>query len=344
VCRAIRGLLIQHEVVAVLTVIRVALIGLVIGGIASAGAQSIDYDEREEGWFWCHDPALLEEEEPEPSEEPMVMLTPIEPTEPPEPEILESDQSQDEPAPLSAAWLRTNLPKALERAIDDPGPDNINIRQYLYMQRALLDKAERFAREAQRVSLSDPVLDENNRYPITQFASRAMYQEKQEDRDKRLRWLAEHAGFFYFHDKTCKYCAQQLPLLERIKEDYGLEIVAVSVDNSILQDTSLPTQIDSGQARRFQIQSVPAIAMVFPPDNVAILSQSIITRRGFENRALAIAEEMDLLTPEVDEELGVERLQYAGKTAPDAERISIDDPSVFINHVRSELGYEPIDE
>jgi conjugal transfer pilus assembly protein TraF len=51
------------------------------------------------------------------------------------------------PAPLSAAWLRANLERFRDQAIDDPSPRNVAL--YLYLQRLVLDKAERFAEAGQ---------------------------------------------------------------------------------------------------------------------------------------------------------------------------------------------------
>jgi hypothetical protein len=59
------------------------------------------------------------------------------------------------PAPLSAAWLRANLERFRDQAIDDPSPRNVAL--YLYLQRLVLDKAERFAEATQRAVWADPL-------------------------------------------------------------------------------------------------------------------------------------------------------------------------------------------
>lgn len=305
------------------------------------GASENYYAEREEGWFWYQDPPPPPEEEE--SEPPTPEIATVDIPEEGEDADEEEDSEEKEPEPMSVAWLNERIPEALETAIDDPGPDNVNVRAYAYLQRAAFDKSERFAYNMKQVVLSDPVLDENNRYPIASFGRRTARVENRKDREKRLTWLSENAGLFYFHDQECQYCVQQLPVLERLREEYGFSIMAVSIDNSRLENTSLPTRLDSGQARRFQVQTVPAIVMVFPPDNAAILSQSLISKKGLENRAIASARELELLSPSVEEELGIERDVYAGEVEPEAPQMDMSKPKQLINHIRSELGYEPIE-
>jgi hypothetical protein len=79
------------------------------------------------------------------------------------------------PAPLSAAWLRANLERYRDSAIDDPSPRNVAL--YLYLQRLAIDKAERFAEATQRAVWSDPLLDETTRRPLATFAANLVNRE-----------------------------------------------------------------------------------------------------------------------------------------------------------------------
>ena len=56
-----------------------------------------------------------------------------------------------------------------DKAIDNPSPENV--AAYYYLQRVMMDKAQRFTDMARRVVMSDPLLDENPRRPIATFAA-----------------------------------------------------------------------------------------------------------------------------------------------------------------------------
>ncbi|UYM16368.1 conjugal transfer protein TraF [Endozoicomonas euniceicola] len=63
------------------------------------------------------------------------------------------------PVPLSTRWIRKNIGDYLDRAIDEPTKEHVS--QYLYLDRLVKEKAERFARVGKQVIESDPMLDEN---------------------------------------------------------------------------------------------------------------------------------------------------------------------------------------
>ncbi|MCX7100910.1 MAG: conjugal transfer protein TraF, partial [Methylobacter sp.] len=140
--------------------------GVSDGREQSASVQnSTYYEDKERGWFWYEEPVLDEDvAEPEP------LL--------PEPPPIQEKKAEPEPAkppeakPLSAEWFRKNMEKYRDKAIDEPTPQNVSA--YMYLQRVMLDKAEKFTEVSQQVVMSDPVLDENSRRPIATFGAFAM--------------------------------------------------------------------------------------------------------------------------------------------------------------------------
>lgn len=315
------------------------LLGALTITVASA-EPPIDYEEREEGWFWYKDPlriVIRAEDEQEPVESSVSPRPPQSIEKPP------VATSVDEgPEPLSVAWLQEKLPETIELAIDDPGEDLVNVRAALYLQRLAFDKSEQFAKNWQQVALSDPLLDENNRFPTATFGRRTRRLRDEEEQNRRLEWLSENVGFFYFHDQNCDYCIQQLPVLEQLKSDYGFEIYGISVDGKELDSDNIPSYPDDGHAVKFRVQTVPAVVMVWPPDNAAIISQSIIARDQFVTRAVNVSQMHDVLTEEVDRSLGITPESYVGLKEV-SEDFDEDDPASWINHIREEAGYAPLD-
>jgi conjugal transfer pilus assembly protein TraF len=287
------------------------------------------YEDLKRGWFWYEDPVEEIEEE--------VEIQAIEIVQQPSP-------AQDAPAPeggprfMTTEWLRDNIPTALDAAMDDPTSENVRV--YAYLQRIALDKSEQFARNFQRVVLTDPLLDEGNRVPISTFARRIARDERQADKRKQLAWLSENVGFFYFHDATCVYCRQQVPILERMRARHGLNIMAISMDGSEYEGLTFPTRLNDGHAVRFQIEQVPALVMIWPPNNAAIVSQGLLSVEEMENRLLIVAEHAGVMTSELYSELGIDRPEML--TNNDLLQVNEfeQDPQKWVQRLRKEMGYE----
>lgn len=313
---------------------------LLLGACMTAGAvEAIDYDEREEGWFWYKDFMLQEEPEEVPEEEPEPPTIVVSA---PEDDGAGGPAEKEGPAPMSVAWLQKKIPESIERAIDDPGENLVNVRAFAYLQRAAFDKADNFRDNMHQVVISDPILDENNRFPISTFGRQARRLRDQQEEKRRLKWLAEHVGLFYFHDAACSYCTKQLPLIEDIAREYGFNTIGISIDGSRLNSDSIRSFPDDGHAVKFRVQSVPAVVMVWPPNNAAIVSQNIVAQDELITRIIGVAQMKNILTEQVDRELGIEPDQYIGLEAA-RDEIDDDDPATWINYLRKQAGYEPLD-
>ena len=127
------------------------------------------YQKKDEGWFWKEPLPPIVEEEPTPEPEPIPLgqSTPMESE--PEEAVVPLHPEYEGPRPFSPAWLRERLPEYRDRALADPTQENV--RAYFYVQRYAVDMAERFALTGQKVVLSDPILDENNRRPLNDYGA-----------------------------------------------------------------------------------------------------------------------------------------------------------------------------
>ena len=88
------------------------------------------------------------------------------------------------------------MEKYRDKAIDEPTPENVSA--YMYLQRVVLDKSEKFAQVTQQVVMSDPVLDENSRRPTATFGAFAMDDMATQGTEKAAKKLAETPGFGFF--------------------------------------------------------------------------------------------------------------------------------------------------
>ncbi len=110
---------------------------LLLVGICSVtvSAEQQWFSRHSEGWFWYEQIA-----EPETDEN-------------------EANDPNERHQPLTTAWIRNNIGLYLDKAIDLPSKENVS--NYLYLDRLIKEKAERFAYVGKQIIESDPMLDEN---------------------------------------------------------------------------------------------------------------------------------------------------------------------------------------
>ncbi len=104
---------------------------LVFSTYSLASDKPTFYEERQRGWFW-------HEVEPEPEEEPQTKepLTP-------QPESVKPVTPRAEQVALDSSWLKANLEKLMQKAIDEP--TDANLAAYAYANRLMMDMGSRFS-------------------------------------------------------------------------------------------------------------------------------------------------------------------------------------------------------
>ena len=194
------------------------------------------------------------------------------------------------PRPLSAAWLRANLERYRDSAIDDPSPRNVAL--YLYLQRLAIDKAERFADATQRAVWADPLLDETTRRPLATFAANLVNREAGEALERALTETAKVAGLWFLYRSDCPYCEAQAPLLAMLAERYGLPVQAIALDARPLPGGFFPEFTrDRGQASTLGVVSTPALFLARPPDGVVPIAQGVLSLAELKARIVNAATE-----------------------------------------------------
>lgn len=232
-----------------------------------------------EGWFWYKMP-------PEPVKPEPVKTKPV-PAKPPK---LVKVPKPAGPPRYSAAWLKANLPKYLNRAIDTPS--RTNVLAYMTLQRMAMDKAQRFADMTERVVQTTPFLDEGNRRPYNTVGGRLANRRSRKARNRSMRWLSKRVGiwFFYSSSRSCLYCDAQAGILNGVRELYGFQITAISTDGTPPPMGFQGARIDRGQAERLNINTPIALVLVNPEAGAVVpLSHSMLTRDQVVERVILAA-------------------------------------------------------
>ncbi|POZ50667.1 conjugal transfer protein TraF [Methylovulum psychrotolerans] len=239
------------------------------------------YQQKERGWFWYEDP----EEEPveeEPESKPLPEIKPLKP---------EMAEKKDLPPvkPLSSEWFRANLTRFRDQAVDDPTPENVS--QYMYLQRVMLDKAERFTDVTKQVVMADPLLDENSRRPIATFGANALDEQAELGLAKVAKQLSKEAGLWFFYSSTCTFCIKQAGVLKGLANAYGFKILPIALDGLPLPDNSFPNfTVDNGQSKKLGVDTTPALFLVKPGNNgdVIQIGQGLLSGDDIVKRAVVL--------------------------------------------------------
>lgn len=255
------------------------IIGLLSNSIVYADEAATTFLQRsQEGWFFYNE--IIEEEVPEEEEK---EAPPPLAAAPPPPEA-------KGPAPLSAEWMKANLPRYLNMAIDDPSPENVTA--YLYLQKYAMNKASAFRETFQTVSFSDPYLDENSARPIPTNSGRLSDRISDQSKTTELKKLAKTTGLWFFYHSECRFCAQQVSGLKAIARLYDFHITAISLDGRPLPGGHFPDfKVDSGQAGKLNVTRTPTLILVRPPNDYALIASGVITANEFAERTIMLAKQ-----------------------------------------------------
>ena len=221
-----------------------------------------------DGYYWY-------KKEPEPA-------PPKKPEAPPKP--VAASGAPPEPKPMSVAWIQANMPKLMETAIDNPTHDNV--ANYMYAQRIILDKSQRFAEMSADVVSSDAYLDENNRVPLAEFANASFIRELSDNKISVLKSLASKSGIWVFVDKPekCQICSTYVKNVITSKI-VGLE-VAYGFHVRVI-DVSTPDGLMA--AKRLKLKLTPSTVLVAPPSSYYIVSQGVMAATTLQEKILVAA-------------------------------------------------------
>ena len=249
------------------------LLALTLTGPVLATDEPGFYERKAEGWFWYQDPIA----EPEPPKSPS-----------PPPAVPTTSAVPPEPIPFTVNWVRRELPKALDRAWDDPSPRNV--RHFLILQQFVMNRAEQFRNSAQQVVTGDPWLDETSRRPLGAETGRLVNEQAGKARHQLLTILSQRVGLWFFYRSGCPYCEGQAVVMDVMRHHYGFAVIAVALDGQPLDNGLFPDyQSDRGQAKQLDVQTVPATFLVSPTGRFSAISQGELALNEMQSRILVAA-------------------------------------------------------
>lgn len=252
--------------------------------LAPSGAQASDgreapafYGDRERGYYWYEDPKDL----------PPPKTAPVQP----------QKNTELKKQPGTVEWLREQMPILLDAAINNPSKENVET--YLYAQRVAMDKSQRYAQASQKVVANDPLLDENNRVPLSAFAKVNFLQANDAAKDQALSYLGTVAGLWLVFDSKCsKHCGPQVDVINMVASKHKLLTKFISTDGKGLPNVP-KFETNSSLVKTLGLKLTPTTILVVPPNNYYIVSQGVMAANMLEDRLITVADSQELFPKEL---------------------------------------------
>jgi len=213
--------------------------------------------QQREGWFWYRDPVPPKTRQP---------------STPKKPEGLSDFE-------------------ALQRSLEDlkrvavMNPTDTNLLAYMRLQRMVMDKSQVFADRWQRLVWSAPDLDYGLSGRPTNAMAINVFDDQQRDRDAQtVRSLAATHGLIFVFRGDCPFCHRFAPILKRFEQEFGMTVLAISLDGGTLPDYP-DARPDNGMAARLNATAVPALYLTAParreirPVGFGLMSMSDLLER-----------------------------------------------------------------
>ena len=213
--------------------------------------------QQREGWFWYRDPV------------------------PP----------KTRPPSSTKAPKDLNDFETLQRRLEDlkrvavMNPTDTNMLAYMRLQRMVMDKSQVFADRWQRLVWSAPDLDYGLSGRPTNAMAINVFDDQQRDRDAQtVRSLATTHGLIFVFRGDCPFCHRFAPILKRFEQDYGMTVLAISLDGGTLPEYP-DARPDNGMAARLNATAVPALYLTAParreirPVGFGLMSMSDLLER-----------------------------------------------------------------
>lgn len=182
------------------------------------------------------------------------------------PDDIEKKQKQKEeqerehaPKPEVAAFeaLQEKVVQARKVAIMNPTQENLST--YIALQELIMQQAATFTDQWQRTIWQNPVLDYAQKGRPTNAQAMKVYDaQKASNTGEAIRQMAGQNGLLFIYRSDCPYCHAMAPILRSFQDQYGIKVMAVSLDGGPIP--GFPNAVtDNGIATRLNVTTVPAM-------------------------------------------------------------------------------------
>ena len=190
--------------------------------------------------------------------------------------------------PLTTAWLRINLPRYLDLAIDNPTPSNV--LAYLYLQRLVMDRSQRFSDAVREAVTGNPLLDEVSRRSVSSFGAAIRDQESAIAKDALLRLLKDRISLIYVFDPADPGSSSFSKIIGSLRDEYGIYVRAARTGENDDGSGYFTDAASGGHLPAvLGIAVLPAVYVYTGSSDLIPLVQGYISRTELADRLLLVS-------------------------------------------------------
>jgi conjugal transfer pilus assembly protein TraF len=230
------------------------LIIIIILTISSSNAKSSYCNENKLGWkFYCDDEPIKEQPLKKPEQE------------------KERNQKQSYRDELKE--LQDKVEEVKAKAV--LYPTTTNLKEYMILNLALLNQAEKFSSIWKQVLWATPALDvtqQKGARPLSSVGAEVFEEQLESMQKKMLATLNDRYGIFFIYSSTCPYCQKYSQILTNMKKQYNLQIKGVSIDNNYLPNWEQDSFMNTGQLEQLGVDySTVPVTILYDNTNNSII-------------------------------------------------------------------------
>ncbi|GIU41084.1 conjugal transfer protein TraF [Shewanella colwelliana] len=293
------------------------------------------YNQSKQGWFWHEAP---QQEEIVESEKELI----------PSSVSAEEQPPQDEKVVIDAQWLKDNIPRLRMVAISNPTSENLGA--YYAAQRVMLDMSSKFANSTKDFFAKEANwLSEEHRRPTESFMLSKFKRDLLKAQKPVIEKISKQAGLWFFFSSTCPYCLKQLPIIKILEEQYGLNVLYVSLDGGIIPTIPQNKTVidhDGRVARDFNVTTTPTTYLVSnDASKFEIVSNGVASLPKIQTSLIASAHKYEWITnSEFESVQSVKGTNVLNNGNIAINQSDIDKPGVLLNALqeRIDLSVSPI--
>ena len=203
------------------------------------------YQDHAHGWHWYE---AQNAENQESQEKDQVSDTSQQPTKRKTPKEIVALYREELENRLADAWMH---------------PIPSKIKAYQEMQKDMLDRSANFSKGWMQNVFLNPELDNTISSPVNQKARHIQLDLQSKQVKQTITNLTEEYGLFFFFSSHCDYCHEFAPIVKMFSEQYGWQVLAISLDGGALAEFPNP-QPDNGLFQEWQVGVMPALYAVNP--------------------------------------------------------------------------------
>ena len=241
---------------------------------ASITSPATFYQDHSHGWHWYEQQVADEEQKSE--------------AEAKEQALENSDKPAKRKTPKEiVALYREELENRMADAFMHPTPQKI--KAYQEMQKDMMDRSENFSKGWMQNVFLNPELDNTISSPVNQRARHIQLDLQSKQVKETIANLASEYGLFFFFSSACEYCHEFAPIVKRFSEQYGWQVLAISLDGGKLE-VFPNAQPDNGLFAQWNVGVMPALYAVNPnTGHVIPIALGMTSIDQMETRIMSLA-------------------------------------------------------